>query len=260
MNPTQYPAYLSNEITFSSKSAVGAKGAPVRRAQEWLSYHGCQTAIDGGYGPATERACKAFQADCGLSVDGTVDAATWAKLVSPLVAAVADVPGIGTEFDEVFRKVAKQHLKQHPVELGGDNCGPWVRAYMKGNDGAQWYWCAGFVTMLMTQAALQLGVSKPLAGSVSCDTLAAQALAANRFIPGTKVANGHVQAGALGGTFIFLVRRSSGDWTHTGLGFDLQGDTFSTIEGNTNDEGSRNGYEVCARTRSIKGKDFIAII
>ena len=33
----------------------------------------------------------------------------------------------------------------------------------------------------------------------------------------------------------------------------------STIEGNTNDTGSREGVEVCARTRSYAGKDFIIV-
>lgn len=32
-----------------------------------------------------------------------------------------------------------------------------------------------------------------------------------------------------------------------------------TIEGNTNDDGSREGYEVCARTRDYNEMDFIKI-
>ncbi len=34
-------------------------------------------------------------------------------------------------------------------------------------------------------------------------------------------------------------------------------EVFETIEGNTNDEGSREGYEVCQRVRGYPGKDFI---
>jgi hypothetical protein len=34
---------------------------------------------------------------------------------------------------------------------------------------------------------------------------------------------------------------------------------MSTIEGNTNDEGSREGHEVCARTRGYDGEDFVLI-
>ena len=35
------------------------------------------------------------------------------------------------------------------------------------------------------------------------------------------------------------------------------GDVFLSIEGNTNDGGSREGHEVCRRIRSFKDKDFI---
>jgi hypothetical protein len=34
---------------------------------------------------------------------------------------------------------------------------------------------------------------------------------------------------------------------------------FETIEGNTNDDGSREGYEVCRRFRSYQKTDFILI-
>jgi len=32
---------------------------------------------------------------------------------------------------------------------------------------------------------------------------------------------------------------------------------FQTIEGNTNDDGSREGYEGCQRVRGYASKDFI---
>lgn len=39
---------------------------------------------------------------------------------------------------------------------------------------------------------------------------------------------------------------------HTGFVESVIGDTIHTIEGNTNDTGSREGYEVCRRIRDIK--------
>jgi len=39
----------------------------------------------------------------------------------------------------------------------------------------------------------------------------------------------------------------------------FEDDAFETIEGNTNDEGSPNGYEVCRRIRGYRKKDFIRI-
>ena len=45
---------------------------------------------------------------------------------------------------------------------------------------------------------------------------------------------------------------------HTGIVTAIYGDKMTTIEGNTNDTGSREGYEVCFRERSIKKcKGFI---
>jgi hypothetical protein len=47
---------------------------------------------------------------------------------------------------------------------------------------------------------------------------------------------------------------------HTGFVERVEGDILHTIEGNTNDTGSREGYEVCRRTRKVKDcKGFIRI-
>ena len=55
------------------------------------------------------------------------------------------------------------------------------------------------------------------------------------------------------------LRNTATDWTHTGFAHGPSAEVFSTIEGNTNDDGSNNGYEVCARTRSLPKKDFIRL-
>ena len=47
---------------------------------------------------------------------------------------------------------------------------------------------------------------------------------------------------------------------HTGISFDGADTVFSTVEGNTNLEGSSNGFEVAKRTRSIPKKDFIKLV
>jgi len=47
---------------------------------------------------------------------------------------------------------------------------------------------------------------------------------------------------------------------HTGFVEKVEGDKLYTIEGNTNDTGSREGYEVCRRERSaLKCKGFIRL-
>ena len=45
----------------------------------------------------------------------------------------------------------------------------------------------------------------------------------------------------------------------SGIVVDAAADTFKTIEGNTNDDGSHEGYEVCARVRGYAGIDVVVM-
>jgi GH24 family phage-related lysozyme (muramidase) len=58
----------------------GAQGDKVRRLQSALTAAGFQCATDGDFGPATERAVKAFQAAKGLTADGIAGPMTRAAL------------------------------------------------------------------------------------------------------------------------------------------------------------------------------------
>lgn len=155
---------------------------------------------------------------------------------------------------EAAQVYAQGHLDAAPREVGGANRGPWVRLYMKGRQGVDAPWCAGFVTFLLRQAADSMGEEAPIAGSTSCDALAAQATDAGIFLSEDDASPDQVTVGSL-----FLVRRTDTDWTHTGLVVEAGAETFSTVEGNTNDAGDREGYEVCARTRGYAAKDFVLL-
>ena len=258
--PTTYPSYVAKELTFPGPVQQGAGGMTAKRVQEWVTFHGFATPVDGDFGPATEICVREFQTAKGLSATGIVDAQTWKALVGPLDNALRmPVVASGATLAGVVLKVAKQHLAEHPIELGGNNRGVWVRVYMSGNQGDDRLWCAGFVTFVMKQACMALERQPPIAGSQSCDSLAYQAKEAGLFVKGTDVASGTVQWPELGASQIFLVRRTSTDWTHTGFSFEGSGVTYSTVEGNTNDAGSGEGNEVCQRTRSVAKKDFIRL-
>lgn len=59
----------------------GLKGEAVRQLQGQLIKRGAKIKADGDFGPATDAAVRAFQAQVGLSAkNGVVDAVTWAAL------------------------------------------------------------------------------------------------------------------------------------------------------------------------------------
>jgi hypothetical protein len=108
------------------------------------------------------------------------------------------------------------------------------------------------VSFVLKQASELMGTPMPIAGSVGCDQLASQAKAKKLFL--AEQDRERLSPGSL-----FLVRKSPTDWTHTGIVVEIQPEFFRTIEGNTNDDGVREGYEVCTLTRSYKAKDFVLL-
>lgn len=262
INFDKVPRYIRNEINAPSRIVTqGTRNTTVQRIQEWLNYHQCRTIIDNDYGPATTACVKEFQRIQGLPVNGKVNARTWNALVTPLKSALEAPPKIGSLSTTTgVRAVADQHVDQHPFEIGGPNEGPWVRLYCEGHDGNAWAWCAGFVSLIMHQTYFYQGNKAPIKGSVSCDSLAAQAKEAGLFISGRSIARGETPLSALGNCCIFLRRRTSTDWNHAGIALDATGPAnaivFSTIEGNTNSEGSREGYEACRRTRGLGSGNY----
>ncbi|HEY6155914.1 MAG TPA: peptidoglycan-binding domain-containing protein [Gemmatimonadales bacterium] len=233
----------------------GDQGVKVRLIQEWLCLDGFQVVIDGAFGPATEVAVRQFQVQAGVEVDGVVGPITFSRLVLPITRALAPVAADSASLGAMVVSYAKQHLAQRPREVGGQNSGPWVRLYMNGHDGPEWPWCAGFASFMLTQACTSVSVPVPVTPSVSCDSLAASAKQNGRFIAEAEVTDrARLTPGSL-----FLNRRTATDWVHTGVILDAQAEVFQTIEGNTNDDGSREGYEVCQRVRGYASKDFILI-
>jgi hypothetical protein len=253
-----HPAHVVRELSFDGVIQKGDKGVKVRRVQEWLKINGFATGIDSDFGNATETCVNNFQKSKRVPQTGKVNQQTWDALIDPLNKALAPIQfPAGIKLSQAIVRIAKQHLSQHPIEVGGDNSGPWVRVYVGGNQGAGWRWCAGFITFVMKQACMQLGQPMPIPGSYSCDSLAYQAKEADLFVKGVQIENGSVSWAGLGSAQIFLVRRTSSDWVHTGFSYEGVNTVFTTIEGNTNEDGSANGFEVAKRTRSVPKKDFI---
>jgi hypothetical protein len=243
------------DLTFDGLLSRGNRNKKVKLVQEWLSLHGFGVVPDRAFGPATEAAVRDFQAVRDLTPSGEVDEETFEALVEPMRFVLQPVAPAATDsVGDTVVAYARRHLSRHPREVGGQNLGPWVRLYMGGREGREFAWCAGFACFVLEQACTAHGVLIPITPSVSCDSLAASAKANGVFLAESATASGVLGPGSL-----FLSRRTSTDWTHIGIVTDVAQESFRTIEGNTNDEGSNEGFEVCARSRSYRNKDFIRI-
>ena len=255
-------AQFQKEIIISGTQSNGGatnNKKDVAKIQCWLNLYaqqnpasGTSTGIDGDFGSATEAAVTAFQKAKKLPQTGKVDAAVFAALCQPMTDAFTTVPK-GKTLRDLIVSTAAIHLASKPFELsvnGQTNSGPWVRAYMDGNEGEPWFWCMGFVQTILDQAATVQGKDfrslMPL--TYSCDVVGATGLH-----KGLLKRNAEIRKDASGVKpgDLFLVQKSPNDWFHTGLIIGINGSVFETVEGNTNNDGSHNGNGVYRRQRNF---------
>ena len=249
-NPLAHP-----EVRFNSCPKFGDRGHDVKRAQEWLYPHGCATLIDADFGPATELCVRRFQAKFGLLESGVVSAVVQLGLLAPLIRATTSIePGAKT-LGALVVAYARRHLNEHPIEIGNENSGPWVRLYMDGKEGREWLWCAGFSSFLLRQAAQSLRITMPHPYAFGCDYLAGAAQSNGTFLRLKTAA----EFASIKPGYLFLVPRTTTKWLHIGIVEAIQGEAMLTIEGNTNDSGSAEGFAVCRRTRGVKDKDYLIV-
>ncbi|GAB2594569.1 peptidoglycan-binding domain-containing protein [Spirosoma areae] len=255
--------FFEKELIISStqqKNGVTNTRKDVRKIQSWLTLFamtnaGAATAtgIDGDYGSATEQAVKNFQNATGIAEDGIVDQATFDRLVAPMQAAFLG-PVSGNGLRELVVNTAKQHLATRPFELVINqqaNSGPWVRGYMDGYEGSDFFWCVGFLQTILDQAASVQGKNftglMPL--TYSCDRVGTTGLDKGILFRNSQIRNNPslVKPGD-----IFLLQLTPLDWTHAGIIVAIGDDVFETIEGNTNEGGSNNGNAVLSRVRNFR--------
>lgn len=250
---------IEQELAFPGALKLGSSGAGVKRLQEWLHLNGCYTSVDGDFGASTETMLDRFAKAQGRSGATMLDEELWAVLTAPLRRAVAKVVP-GASFEETVLKVARQHIAERPKEAGGNNCGPWVRAYMRGADGADQLWCAGFVSLIFEQAARDMGIKVPLKRQAGVDALVADAKTSGRFIAESEVNTALLRASRLRPGYLFVIRKDAKDWTHVGFVLSIGPTSFDTIEGNTGGQGGVDGDEARQNNRSYPSRDFIRLI
>lgn len=126
------------------------------------------------------------------------------------------------------------------------NAGPEVEIYLRSVGLGKGYpWCMAFVYWCTQKAALQLGITNPLkkTGGVLDQYNSRPLLVQKTPQPGD----------------IFIIDFKNGAG-HTGLVHKIAGTFLFTIEGNTNDNGGREGYKVSKRKREIKSiKGFLRL-
>jgi hypothetical protein len=252
------------ELSLSQVCKAGSRGGEVKKIQEWLElwryarpqWGLTRVDMDGVFGPQTAFAVKEFQARCKLPASGIVDQKTFARLCGPMAGAFgADrppgPPPARRGVKSLIVMYARRHLTAQARELGC-NQGPWVRCYMDGNEGKDFPWCAGFVQTIFDLACSAAGrkFTEMIPRTFSCDGLGLYALSKNRLIPQAQISK-RLKEISPGDIFLIKHPQNKLDWTHTGLIESVGRGHLVTIEGNTNDEGGREGYEVCRRRRDL---------
>ena len=124
-------------------------------------------------------------------------------------------------------------------EPKGSNSGPMVNQYLASVGlGPGYSWCMAFVYWCFNQAAQEMGVKNPLkkTGGVIAQLMASKKYLAKPPKPGDV---GIMEfGGGKGHTFIVV-------------DYDPKTGYISTIEGNTDDSGGREGWEVARRRRRV---------
>lgn len=242
-------------------AAGSADAKSVSAIQKQLVAMGCGPVDkDGVFGAETFAAVEHLQArfvDTNgqpLTIDGKVGPTTWAVLFGATTVATMTKPG--SSFLKQVLAVAGGEVGTMEDPLGS-NRGPKVDEYIRsagldpaGDPPAGYPWCMCFVYWCFQTAAAKAGVSNPCfkTGSVLAQWTGANTVAgAKRILPVEAQATPSL---IVPGTLFLL--KTSGVTGHIGFVESTQGNQITTIEGNTNDGGSREGIGVFRRaTRTI---------
>jgi hypothetical protein len=237
-------------LRLSTTLKQGDNGPEVKLVQEWLNLRGITLNITSVFGAPTEAAVLDFCAAQRIDAPQPfVDAPLFQRLISPMLEALSPVPA-GDDVRETLVTVAERQLAQSPREVGGSNCGPWVRLYMRGKEGAAQLWGAGFVSYCLERACEAMGARLPFATSTSVADLLAAAMKGGRRAAGDPTS---VRPGDL---FVARLRQPS-RWVHTGVVRAVDGDGFDTIEGDASPTDGRDGDRVMSKRRSFDDCDFL---
>jgi hypothetical protein len=210
--------------------------------------------VDGEFGANTQAAVELFQArhtnahGAPLDIDGKVGSDTWGALFGgDTVPNSDDAPAASGILAAVLDTASKEVgvLEEPPGSNGGKRVEEYQRAVGISKGDA---WCVAFVYWCFKQTAAGLGVANPM--EKECRTGGVLDLW-NRARRASKVKTIATQAAldnpaVLKPGLVFIIETGGGNG-HTGIVSRIVGNRLETIEGNTNDGGSREGIGVFRR-------------
>jgi CHAP domain-containing protein/putative peptidoglycan binding protein len=223
----------------------------VEAVQTQLNAKGCGPIdVDGDFGSKTYKTVKLFQTrhsdqnGTPLVADGKIGSITWAVLFG------ADTVPVTTITSSTLLGKALLHAQSQIGVIENppfSNRGKEVDEYLLTTDldpaSGNFPWCAAFVYWCFNKASAELGKRNPLVKTAGCLDHWSRA-ACPKIIAENAVNNPSlVKPG-----FIFIINHGSGTG-HTGLVESVNGGFLTTIEGNTNNDGSRNGFGVLRLTK-----------
>ncbi|HEX4957330.1 MAG TPA: CHAP domain-containing protein [Lacibacter sp.] len=203
----------------------------------------------GTYGAKTKNAVKLFQATHmdqfgnPLEVDGQVGSLTWAALFGMNTIVITDTAPNLLLTEAVKVAISQIGVMEDPPT---SNRGPEVDQYLASVGlPPGLFWCAAFVYWCFDKASVKSGKKNPLVktGHVMTHwnkTTGKKISTADAVNKPSLIKPGHI--------FIMNTGGSSG---HTGIVEKVEGGFVHTIEGNSNNAGSRNGIGVFRLQRKI---------
>jgi hypothetical protein len=203
----------------------------------------------GVFGPKTTSAVKLFQSTrrdstgTPLNIDGKLGSITWEILFGIETVPVVETVNSGLLTEAVSVAITQLGVMENPL---GSNSGPEVNQYLASvNLGPGFFWCAAFVYWCFNEAAANIGKTNPVFKTAGC-------LAHWNNTTGKKIltADAVDNPGLLKPGHIFIMSHGGGAG-HTGIVERVEGGFVHTIEGNSNDSGSRNGIGVFRIKRKI---------